>query len=231
MIEGINTRATELDRMMHNYSNMLEQSLPQAEVRAKSGDGDAGARFRGQIADRSQGTGTLARRGPVAYVARHFRAETSFASLSEQVANQLSGFTNSFNETTQQVRSSTHQAANELEQTQSELKRQAKALPEATKQSAKAMRRALQDQLSALDSLTEITSRHGYSGQISKPEAPRSSRNRRVAHAAPHAATAAAARDPAICRPLAAGRRDTPPPLPVAAIARNGARRRTRSKR
>ena len=35
MIEGINGRASELDRMMHNYSNMLEQSLAQAEVRAK----------------------------------------------------------------------------------------------------------------------------------------------------------------------------------------------------
>jgi hypothetical protein len=32
------------------------------------------------------------------------------------------------------------------------------------------MRRALQDQLSALDSLTELTARHGYSGQVAKPE-------------------------------------------------------------
>jgi hypothetical protein len=96
--------------------------------------------------------------------------KTSFTSLSEQVSSQLSGFTSRFNETTKQVRDSASQAATELESTQAELRRQAKTLPEATKQSATAMRRALQDQLSALDSLTEITQRHGYSSQIAKAE-------------------------------------------------------------
>lgn len=173
MVEGINKRATELDRMMHNYSNMLEQSLAQAEVRARQ----VTEMLARDSADKSQTAVKELERLRAEAQAHTARAiselKTSFASLSEQVASQLSGFTNSFNETTQQVRSSTHQAANELEQTQTELKRQAKALPEATKQSAKAMRRALQDQLSALDSLTEITTRHGYSGQVSKPEAPR----------------------------------------------------------
>ena len=171
MIEGINTRATELDRMMHNYSNMLEQSLAQAEVRAKQ----VTESLSRDSADKSQTAVKELERLRAEAQAHTSRAiselKSNFSSLSEQVASQLSGFTNSFNETTQQVRNSTHQAAAELEQTQSELKRQAKSLPEATKQSAKAMRRALQDQLSALDSLTEITSRHGYSGQISKPDA------------------------------------------------------------
>jgi hypothetical protein len=134
--------------------------------------------------------------------------KSNFSALSEQVASQLSGFTSSFNETTQQVRNSTHQAAAELEHTQSELKRQAKSLPEATKQSAKAMRRALQDQLSALDSLTEITSRHGYSGQISKPDArpPEPSHPPRMMPPPPHEN-----RD---LPPLSASRRDVPPPPP-----------------
>jgi hypothetical protein len=42
--------------------------------------------------------------------------------------------------------------------------------PETTKQSAKAMRRSLQDQLAALDSLTGVTTRHGYTGQMTRPE-------------------------------------------------------------
>ncbi len=170
MIDGINGRASELDRMMHGYSNMLEQSLAQAEVRARQ----VTEMLSRDSADKSQTAVKELERLRAEAQAHTSRAiselKSSFSSLSEQVSTQLSGFTNSFNETTQQVRTSTNQAANELELTQTELKRQAKALPETTKQSAKAMRRALQDQLSALDSLTELTTRHGYSGQISKPE-------------------------------------------------------------
>ena len=203
MIEGINTRATELDRMMHNYSNMLEQSLSQAEVRAKQ----VTESLSRDSADKSQTAVKELERLRAEAQAHTSRAiselKSNFSSLSEQVASQLSGFTTSFNETTQQVRNSTHQAAAELEHTQSELKRQAKSLPEATKQSAKAMRRALQDQLSALDSLTEITSRHGYSGQISKPEArqPEASHPPRMPQP-----------DNRDLPPLAASRRDMPPP-------------------
>ncbi len=173
MVEGINKRAGELDRMMHHYSNMLEQSLTQAEQRAKQ----VTETLARDSADKSQTAVKELERLRAEAQAHTARAiselKTSFASLSDQVSNQLSGFTSSFSETTQQVRNSAHQAANELEMAQSEIKRQAKSLPETTKQSAKAMRRALQDQLSALDSLTELTNRHGYSGQVSKPEQPR----------------------------------------------------------
>ena len=170
LLDGINGRAGELDRMMNNYSNMLEQSLAQAEVRARQ----VTEMLARDSADKSQSAMKELERLRAEAQAHTSRAiselKTSFSSLSEQVSNQLSGFTNRFNETTKQVRDSTSQAANELESTQAELRRQAKTLPEATKQSATAMRRALQDQLSALDSLTEITSRHGYASQISKAE-------------------------------------------------------------
>lgn len=170
MVDGINKRASELDRMMHHYSNMLEQSLTQAEQRAKQ----VTELLARDSADKSQTAVKELERLRAEAQAHTARAiselKSSFSSLSEQVANQLSGFTSSFTETTQQVRSSAHQAASELELAQTELKRQAKTLPETTKQSAKAMRRALQDQLSALDSLTELTQRHGYSSQIAKPE-------------------------------------------------------------
>jgi len=170
LVEGINGRAAELDRMMNNYSNMLEQSLAQAEVRARQ----VTEMLARDSSDKSQVAMKDLERLRAEAQAHTSRAiselKTSFTSLSEQVSNQLSGFTTRFNETTRQVRDSAHQAANELETTQNELKRQAKTLPEATKQSATAMRRALQDQLSALDSLTEITSRHGYASQIAKAE-------------------------------------------------------------
>jgi hypothetical protein len=170
LLDGVNARAGELDRMMNGYSNMLEQSLAQAEVRARQ----VMEMLARDNADKSQTAMKELERLRAEAQAHTSRAiselKTSFTSLSEQVSSQLSGFTTRVNETTRQVRDSATQAATELETTQAELRRQAKTLPEATKQSATAMRRALQDQLSALDSLTEITSRHGYANQVAKAE-------------------------------------------------------------
>jgi hypothetical protein len=208
MVEGIQGRATELDRMMHHYSNMLEQSLAQAEQRAKQ----VTEMLARDSADKSQNAVKELERLRAEAQAHTARAvselKSSFSTLQEQVANQLSGFTTSFNETTQQVRTSTNRAKAELEQTQTELKKQAQALPETTKQSAKAMRRALQDQLSALDSLTEITTRHGYSGQVSRPE-PAAPPPAEPQRAPPKPAAAPSPRD---LSPYEPPRRDMPPP-------------------
>ncbi len=213
MVDGINKRATELDRMMHHYSNMLEQSLGQAEQRAKQ----VTEMLARDSADKSQTAVKELERLRAEAQSHTSRAiselKTNFNALSEQVASQLSGLTSSFNETTQQVRSSTSRASAELEQTQTDLKRQAQALPETTKQSAKAMRRALQDQLSALDSLTELTNRHGYAGQISRPE-PRQPQveQGRSAPRIPHPADEARAPAPSQPQsPYESGRRDALP--------------------
>ncbi len=168
LIESMNGRATELDRMMHHYSSMLEQSLSQAEQRAKKVT-ELMARDSAEKSQTAVKDLERLRAEAQSHTARAIsELKTSFAALQEQVSNQLSGFTNSFSETAQEFQSSATKATAELTQTQSELKRHAQALPESTKQSAKAMRRALQDQLSALDSLTEVTQRHGYSGQVSR---------------------------------------------------------------
>ncbi len=171
LVESLNTRASELDRMMHNYTNMLEQSLAQAEVRARQ----VTEHLARDSADKSQNAMKELERLRAETQAHTSRAiselKASFGSLQDQVAQQLSGFANRFNETTREVRDTAQQAASELELTQSELRRQAKSMPTATKEGAKAMRQALSDQLAALETLKDITNRHGYSGQVSKPEA------------------------------------------------------------
>lgn len=171
LLENLNGRAGELDRMMHNYTTMLEQSLGQAEGRARQ----VTEMLARDSADKSQTAMKDLERLRAEAQAHTSRAimelQTSFRKLSEQVAQQLSGFATGFNETTRQVRDQTHQAVAELESTQSELRRQAKALPETTKQSAGAMRKAVQDQLSALEQLTDLAARHSQ-GQISRPAEP-----------------------------------------------------------
>ncbi len=171
LVETLNTRAGDLDRMMQNYTNMLEQSLAQAEVRARQ----VTEHLARDSADKSQNAMKELERLRAETQAHTSRAiselKASFGSLQDQVAQQLSGFASRFNETTRQVRDTAQQAASELENTQSELRRQAKNMPTATKEGAKAMRQALSDQLAALETLKDITTRHGHSGQVSKPDA------------------------------------------------------------
>lgn len=176
MLDSLNTRAVELDRMMHNYSSMLEQSLGQAEVRARQ----VTELLARDSADKSQTAMKELERLRAEAQAHTSRAiselQTSFHKLSEQVSQQLNRFTTGVNETTRTVRDSTSQTVTELENSQSELRRHARALPEATKQSAGAMRKAVQDQLAALENLAQLTSRHGGSSapraDVRAPSAP-----------------------------------------------------------
>jgi hypothetical protein len=67
----------------------------------------------------------------------------------------------------------------------------------------------LQDQLSALDSLTEITSRHGYSNQVAKAEPRPNPQAHATPPAAPHPqAPAAPTQDPREMPPMELGRRE-----------------------
>ncbi|MBI4725121.1 MAG: hypothetical protein HY765_09120, partial [Rhodomicrobium sp.] len=184
LMENVSMRAAELDRMMNSYSNMLEQSLSQAELRAR--------KVTEVLAKDSAEKSQLAIR-EIERLRQDAQTHTqkavselqaNFTSLSDQVSNQLSTLSSKFSDTTRTVRDSTRRAAVDLESAQNELQRHAKVLPETAKQSAAAMRRALQDQLSALDTLSEISSRHTYSSSVSAPE-PRGEPQRRDRDPAP----------------------------------------------
>jgi hypothetical protein len=170
LMENIGSRAAELDRMMNSYPNMLEQSLSQAELRARkvtellakdsAEKSQAAIREIERLRENAQSHTQQA----VAEL------QSNFTSLSDQVSNQLSSLSSKFSDTTRVVRDNTRRAAVDLESAQTELQRHAKILPETAKQSANAMRRALQDQLSALDALNDLSSRHTFASAVSAPE-------------------------------------------------------------
>src|SRR5208282_1104896 len=112
--------------------------------------------------------------------------QANFSSLSDQVSTQLTNLSSKFSDTTRVVRDTTRRAAVDLETAQTELQRHAKALPETAKQSATAMRRALQDQLSALDALSDLSTRHAYTSSVSVPAEQRSEPPVREQAPAPH---------------------------------------------
>jgi hypothetical protein len=171
LMESISMRAAELDRMMNSYTHMLEQSLSQAELRARK----VTELLAKDSAEKSQTAIREIERLRQDAQAHTQNAVTelqaNFSSLSDQVSNQLTSLSTKFSDTTRVVRDSTRRAAVDLESAQNELQRHAKVLPETAKQSATAMRRALQDQLSALDALSEISNRQAFSASVSAPEA------------------------------------------------------------
>lgn len=173
LLEGINNRASELDRMMNNYSKMLEYSLSQAEGRARK----VAESLARDSAEKSQAAAQELERLRAEAQTHTAKAvselKTSFTVLSEQVQQQLKALTTRVTETSRQVKDSAQQASVELEYAQSELRRQAKSIPETSRQSASAMRKALQDQLAALESLSDLASRHSSGTMISKPGEPR----------------------------------------------------------
>jgi len=172
LIETIGHRASELDKMMHNYSSMLEESLSRAENRARG----VTEMLAQDSAEKSQSAVREIERLRSETQAQTFEAieelKTRFAALSEQIGDQLNNLTTRFSETSDNVRDTTRRASMDLETTNTELRRQAKAIPETTRESATAMRKALQDQLAALDSLSDIANRHRYSGTVSRGELP-----------------------------------------------------------
>ncbi len=170
LMENIGARATELDRMMNSYSNMLEQSLSQAELRARKVTEllAKDSAEKSQVAIRE--IERLRQDAQTHTQKAVSELQANFTSLSDQVSNQLTSLSSKFTDTTRQVRDSTRRATVDLESAQTELQRHAKVLPETAKQSASAMRRALQDQLSALDALSDLSNRHAYASAVSAPE-------------------------------------------------------------
>ncbi|MBT3070125.1 hypothetical protein KKP04_04485 [Rhodomicrobium sp. Az07] len=170
LMETLSTRATELDRMMNSYSNMLEQSLSQAELRARK----VTELLAKDSAEKSQVAIREIERLRVDAQEHTQKAvselQANFTSLSDQVSSQLTALSSKFSDTTRVVRDNTRRASVDLETAQNELQRHAKGLPETAKQSAGAMRRALQDQLSALDALSDLANRHAYASAVSTPE-------------------------------------------------------------
>lgn len=197
LMETVTARAAELDRMMNNYSNILEQSLSQAELRARkvtellAKDSAEKSQVAIREIERLRQDAQTHTQKAVAEL------QANFTSLSDQVSSQLSTLSSKFSDTTRVVRDTTRRAAVDLETAQNELQRHAKVLPETAKQSASAMRRALHDQLSALDALSELSSRHAYASAVSAPEQRVEPRREREQLPPPPAPEAAALPQPA----------------------------------
>ena len=157
LLDTVSTKAQALDQMMRSYSGIIEGSLEKVEERARQ--------ITASLAQEttSQADTTIAEIERLRSSARQHTEQAvaeltgGFHSITTEVADQLGTLTSRFGETTREIRHSAHTTADEVEGTRQELARRMQGLPEATRHSQEAMRKAVSDQLKALGTLSALS--------------------------------------------------------------------------
>jgi ABC-type transporter Mla subunit MlaD len=168
-IDRLSGKADEFGRFVEGYSSTIEGSIGEAEARARA------------AAEELRKSSEIAKMSALKDLER-FRVETGaegdralddlrrrFSSISNVVSEQLTSLTSRFDQTSEDVRQRAARAAAEIASEQARLREQMDRLPVATRENAEAMRRALQDQLRALEQLSNLTSRAIQNRDVSLP--------------------------------------------------------------
>lgn len=171
-LDRLTSKAEEMSELMYGASSSLEGSLTQAEQRARQLTQEltkgAEARSRSAIAE-------IERMKIAANVEadRAFEELTArFARVSRQVSEQLTQLQTQFNATSSEVRANAQRAATELASEQARLRRQIESLPHTTREGSEAMRKALSDQVRALEELSNLTAREAARRDAMPPRDP-----------------------------------------------------------
>ena len=97
-----------------------------------------------------------------------------FSNVSNEVSQSVSSLSSQFADVTGEARRRTSEATRELATEQERLRAQTDALPGATRESADAMRRVLQDHIRAIDELSTLSRREATTRDVSRPLPPQS---------------------------------------------------------
>ena len=170
LLEKMNDRARSFEHAAKDYTNTVGNSLTEVERKA--------LQTSQEIARNTQQRSTEA----MAELER-FKSTTQteadrmlddlkgrLAQISTEVSSQLTTVSSRVHETSDEMRARAMRAADELETMQSRLRDQMQTLPETSKSSAEQIRRALQDQLAALEQLTAIAGRQAVQRDVALPE-------------------------------------------------------------
>ena len=168
-LDRMSGKAEDLSRFMQGYSSTLEGSLSDAENRTRLLTDEmargAEARSRSTIADieRLKHDASL----ETDRALEDLRAK--FSNVSQEVTQRLGSMTEQFTVSSGEMRSKAAAAASAFEVEQAHMRAQLQTMPNTTKESADAMRRALGDQLRALEQLSSLTNREASRRDIAPP--------------------------------------------------------------
>ena len=150
-LERLSGKADEFAQFVEGYSTSLEGSISDADMRARH----ELQRMREQADVESERT---------IEDMRH-----RLSSVSSTMTSELGSLTERFASTSEEMRREASRAATEIAAEQARLRDQLERLPMAAQESSESMRRALQDQLKALDQLSALTSRAALQRDVTAP--------------------------------------------------------------
>ncbi|MFN0218470.1 MAG: hypothetical protein ACKVP4_06620 [Hyphomicrobium sp.] len=175
-LERLSGKADEFGRTMAGYSSNIEGSLSTIEVRARALTDELrqGAEVRSHALlaelDRVKSQTEAESERTLGELRHRFHSVSSeltreFESLSSRLAN-----------ASEETRARAGQAAEMLAREQARIREEAANLPASTRDTAENMRRALQDQMRALDYLTQIAARTTLEHDIIHPDSAQAAR-------------------------------------------------------
>ncbi len=152
LLDTVGTKARDLDKQMRSYSGLIENSLAQAEGRAKQLSAALAQETEAQSRKAVSEIERL-RNDALAHTAKAAEEiKSGFETISGQVANQTSMLSQQFGATTDELRATANRTAGELETTRQEMQRRIHDMPQEARANLEAARRQpMPTSLEALD--------------------------------------------------------------------------------
>ncbi|HEV3175434.1 MAG TPA: hypothetical protein VGZ72_05565 [Stellaceae bacterium] len=150
-LEQLSGKASEFATFVEGYSSSIEGSLSEADIRART----ELERMRANTTAASERTLEDLR--------------NRLSTVSSAMTSELGTMTNRFASTSEEMRQHASRAAAQIAAEQGRLREQMERLPIAAQESSESMRRALQDQIKALDQLSALTARTAAQRDVTQP--------------------------------------------------------------
>lgn len=171
-LDRLSGKADEFGRTMADYSSNIEGSLTSMEARAKT----LASELRDGTETRSRTLIAELERVKTQTEAESERTLTDlrqrFNSVSGELSKEFETLSSRLATASDETRARAVQAAETLAREQARIREESARLPASSRDTADAMRRALSDQLKALDHLTQISSRAASQRDVVTPDLP-----------------------------------------------------------
>jgi hypothetical protein len=175
-LDRFSGKADEFGRTLAGYSTDLEGSLSNIEVRARA----IAEELRDGAESRSRVLMSELERVKNETEAQSDRAiadlRTRFHSVSSDLSREFEELSTRLASASDETRERAAEAATTLAREQARIREEAARLPASTRETAESMRRALQDQLRAIEQLNQISQRANAPRDVVRPELPSSAR-------------------------------------------------------
>jgi predicted DNA-binding protein len=156
LLHTVNTKAQDLDGMMRSYAGMMENTLAQAEQRAKQ----VGSALARDTAGQAQAALTQIERLRQEAQSHTSRAvadlKGSFEQIITQIGRQLEQMRGQFDTTSRGMHEVAQKTATDLDGLRQEMQKRMETLPEQTAQTTAAIRKALDQQVKEIEAIAPV---------------------------------------------------------------------------